>query len=605
MKCVLWTFLVVACGSPSGAVVPLDGSADAGGDAEVPDDASGHDAPYVIDAAIDGGVDIAIPTGTCSASGWCWVNPAPQGNGLRAVSAVAPDDVWVAGLGGVALHHDGQAWRARAQGLSGRIDHLARVGTELWAAGSEGTFRFDGTSWARPAGAPSGPAAALVSAGAGDLWVASGTLVHHLAAGTWSQSAVPESPRALWAVSPTQAWAASSTGKLYRTVGGRWTMVASPVTTRLWTMWGASASDIWAAGDQLVRWNGTSWATWPSPCLIDRLWGNAANDVWGACFQGAVIHFDGTAWTIARPAPTEPLQFPIWSVGSSAANDVWVVGPVGRIVRFDGAGWEDVDRAVSRARITDVDGEFAVGDSATVLRRVQGVWTRLSTPFPPDRTLEAIWVRGLDDVWVGGDRLLAHFDGASWQVTNVPDHVTAIDGDASGAGWLATWGGRVARHGATGWVDLPAPGKTQLQGVWAGSPTNVWIVGRPDASNVTPACHWDGGVWACGSERLGDLQAIDGAGSTVYAVGTIVRRRQAGAWVDVPGVPDIGDFLAVRVFAHDDVIVAGTFGAAQFDGTAWSRLDLGGASSLWAIERDSAGTWIAGNGGAILLRPAS
>ncbi len=61
-----------------------------------------------LDAQVsDGGVRLSFAKGgNCSADGWCWVNPIPNGNSLNAVWADA-DGAWVVGSAGVLFHYTG------------------------------------------------------------------------------------------------------------------------------------------------------------------------------------------------------------------------------------------------------------------------------------------------------------------------------------------------------------------------------------------------------------------------------------------------------------------------------------------------------------------
>ena len=93
---------------------------------------------------------------------------------------------------------------------------------------------------------------------------------------------------------------------------------------------GASASDVWAVGDQgVIRHftGGASWDVVPSPVAADlyAVWGARPDDVWAAGDDGVVLHWDGTAWSQKKtPFAQEnrPRLYAVYGTG----DDVWVAG---------------------------------------------------------------------------------------------------------------------------------------------------------------------------------------------------------------------------------------------------------------------------------------
>jgi hypothetical protein len=51
------------------------------------------------------------PPPSCAPGILCWSNPKPQGNPIKSLWAVAPNDVWAVGDVGLMLHYDGTEWR--------------------------------------------------------------------------------------------------------------------------------------------------------------------------------------------------------------------------------------------------------------------------------------------------------------------------------------------------------------------------------------------------------------------------------------------------------------------------------------------------------------
>ena len=99
-----------------------------------------------------GTVTAGIAARVCSSGNWCWYNPLPQGNTLRAVWGAASNDVWAAGDAGTLLHFDGANWSAPTPiGAATNQDLYGLYGTsatDAWAVGLSGALvHWDGTTW--------------------------------------------------------------------------------------------------------------------------------------------------------------------------------------------------------------------------------------------------------------------------------------------------------------------------------------------------------------------------------------------------------------------------------------------------------------------------
>src|SRR5205814_164972 len=113
-----------------------------------------------------------------------------------------------------------------------------------------------------------------------------------------------------------------------------------------------SSNDVWAVGDTYTdgfyytlteHWDGTQWTivTSANPGKANHLEGLAAvssNDVWAVGeysslavvgFQPIILHWNGTAWTVAPAAPTGPTLGILYGVVALAGNDMWAVGHTG------------------------------------------------------------------------------------------------------------------------------------------------------------------------------------------------------------------------------------------------------------------------------------
>ncbi|MBI3179554.1 MAG: hypothetical protein HYZ27_07815, partial [Deltaproteobacteria bacterium] len=70
--------------------------------------------------------------------------------------------------------------------------------------------------------------------------------------------------------------------------------------------------------------------------VLRSIWGSSASDVWAVGSSGLAYHFDGGAWARVDVGAGDAGLNGVW--GSSAA-DVFVVGEQGFATHFDGVGW--------------------------------------------------------------------------------------------------------------------------------------------------------------------------------------------------------------------------------------------------------------------------
>lgn len=273
---------------------------------------------------------------------------------------------------------------------------------------------------------------------------------------------------AVAAVSATDVWAVGhafteggAEGPLIeRWNGSSWNVVTTslPDNANLYAISAVDADDIWAVGSTFsvttetfaAHWDGSSWSSVPvpSPGSSAQLLGVAAiapDDVWAVGWrdpppfgsdQTLVEHWDGSSWTIVRsPSPNASQQ--LNDVSGTSATDVWAVGyhSAGRrhhplIERWDGSAWKVVES------------------------------------FRPDKAIDLTGVAALSatDAWAVGATDTAAADGRSF---------------------VEHWDGQ-----AWGFVDEPLR-RSELHAVAAGSPGDVWMVGRQQRVD-TLTQHWDG-----------------------------------------------------------------------------------------------------------------
>jgi hypothetical protein len=522
------------CHTPGAAITVPDGGA------------TSSEAPAPVDAAADNRSPIPTSVAPVCDHGWCWMNPLPHGQKLRAIWLASDDQLWAATFEtGVAmlLTRDGWSIRPTIPGFganafwgSGPNDIWA-VGAD-WATGGEGetslVAHFDGASWTavwRGNGALTDVAGE--GADANDVWAVGGNLVLHWDGYNWSTVELPSaepggtdlaSLSAVWPVSSRDVWIGGY-GHIWHWDGAGWTeqdFLAGPVRD----LWASGPDDVYAASDILFRWDGTTWS-------------------------------QVLSWSSGRPLGAASN---VWAVTGTGPRDVWVGGFAGIISSFDGTDWTNWPEsshyltalAASSSRIVAAfdEGELRVYDRQT--------WRPATTGI--EGTMTSIGGSGPDDVWFGSRRpaALVHWNGAALESLPIPSAeqhgdawcVNDVWSTGPGEVWFAGCGGLLGRRTPTGWTLFDET-TAVLNSIWSSAPDDAWTVGSEGT-----VLHWDGAIWQ-------PVTGLPAASPTVW-------------------------FDQVRGSGRNDVWIAGN-GLAHWDGSGWSQSYPGG-SAVWANAPDDVWT---------------
>lgn len=270
----------------------------------------------------------------------------------------------------------------------------------------------------------------------------------------------------------------------------------------------------------------------------------------------------------------------LWSIWAIAQNDVW-----------------------------------AVGDSSTALHWDGLSWTLKADGLPAGIRLNGVWASGPNDVWAAGSSAtlsmgyIYRYDGSRWTQTHSgPRFVNWIHGTSQNdifavgtTNATATVPGDFRRwNSATStWDAILATPTRDLFGVFALSPTDVWIAGslgtllRYNGTSINPV--------TVGATN--DLQAVHAyvtsSGQTIaYAVGLsgIVVRYDGAARVTTAGTMPLNGVLATP-----EAVYATSGGGTVFKSpgitdvfTAFNN----GTDTLYGIQQAPNGiAWIAGDRG--------
>ncbi|HEY3952831.1 MAG TPA: hypothetical protein VGM53_05605 [Streptosporangiaceae bacterium] len=380
--------------------------------------------------------------------------------------------------------------------------------------------------------------------------------------------------RALTVLAAAGLLAATATGATSRAAASthtqactpKWKLVATPASLGANAqMTGAavvSGKDVWFPGSTFTP-------------------GVAAEQPW-------VLHWNGHSLKPAATVPQGPFTTRDTSAGSfDSATDGWVLGrstilPVAYpqyAARWHGGRWTITPLAVSPNPTSNGNialnavaslapgNAWAVGSFSTLvplgamIEHWDGTqWNVVPNPASSQTgaELNAITVVSASDIWAVGQQENAasvtvpfaeHWDGTAWSVVpvpagNSPSHFLAVSADSAGDVWAvgaqtepgtSDTGVNLVEHwDGTAWsvvTGLPDLGNSELQQVYAASPTDVWATvyaPRTDTDlGVDNFLHFNGTSWttvpAPGPHEYGlnyEYAGIDGTGpGNIWAAG--------------------------------------------------------------------------------------
>lgn len=290
----------------------------------------------------------------------------------------------------------------------------------------------------------------LAVAGAPDLGDAP-DLAAHVA--SWKQESSGAIFWDIWGASPTDLYAVGAgpnvTGYVYHSPGaGVWTQIK--VTGSLYAVWGSSANDVYVAGINMILRSTDAGATWKAETLpavsgswlIDALWGSGSGDIYAAGFStdstgtkvgSSILHSTGNGQWTSQYSDGSGDSFALW--GADAGHVFAVDRHTGAVVRSSGNGsWTAHGALGASASIWGLGANqlyVCAANGVTFASTDALTWTPTTLPNAGGETLEDIWGRASDDLFVVGNAgSIFHLAGGSWSREG-----------AAGAKLRALWGG--------------------------------------------------------------------------------------------------------------------------------------------------------------------
>ena len=234
--------------------------------------------------------------------------------------------------------------------------------------------------------------------------------------------------------------------------GSSWSLVASGTTSSLKAVWGSSANDVYAVGENgtILHYDGESWSemNYSTSESLSDLWGSSSTDIFVVGSSGTIIHYDGNSWSEMISTENKYLNG-IWG---SSSTDVFAVGSAWNsetnttaafILHYDGFTWREKTSNIS-GFLDDVWGSsandvYVVGENGTILHYDGSTWNPMDSGITS--SLFSIWGSSSTDIFAVGDfGIILHYF-----IPKVPSVTTAVI--SSIASTTASSGGDVTDDG--------------------------------------------------------------------------------------------------------------------------------------------------------------
>jgi hypothetical protein len=322
----------------------------------------------------------------------------------------------------------------------------------------------------------------------------------------------------------------------------------------------------------------------------------SSNDIWAAGVRGAIVHWDGKAWTPARVPTNDSLR----SIWGTSPSDVWVGGDNGDLFHCDGKGWTPSPSGTTlpirqiwgtspsdiwAMATTDL---YSSGSADSSVLHWNGMgWSQVALPVQAQQPEQKVlWGVSKKDVWVGGcgeldglfRTILYHWDGATW-TQSLPENEGCISGLA-GTSATDIWATAFNRYRC----DDDGEGSFSVCTSYA-------------------AMHWDGNGWSTEDGPNPGFEVLLSAGiagevwaESPQAQGFDLYRQAAGAWTKVttldPDTHPLANGFSARVIsgasAADAWFLGQTGKIEHWNGQILSQLNqaLPDIVAMWGVSDD-------------------
>lgn len=514
-------------------------------------DAPGLRCPQAVARLADGSLVVLNSPNLLRYRNGAWTTEELPVSGYATTLASVGNTIFVGGAGGRVLRWQG-SWTTTALGVSGDVNQLsASEDGTVYAATGGGTsaqlHRFSNGSWqVVDAGVPWTFITGLQVYSASEVFVggaiAGGFTTVRFNGSGWSApspaAAVPSFFRS-FAAAGSARYGMTAQGEVYRWTGTSWTLEQATGMQHAQIVGGAN----WlvAAG-----WHGSSWrqsnGNWrrlTNVPALTALWASSPTFMLAGGNEGAIEHFDGTAWRSVMPAGARHVRA-IYGVDST---DVWV-SATGMFYRYRQRSWDSIPHAfgdISAFWGDRRDRIYAAATNGRILRFDGTAWQQVAQLSSGLLALTGVALpNGSLVMYAGGFGQLFRSTGGAWSAEPIGGAtVYSIYAADTAHVYAATAGAAPLRRVNGQWVAMP--GVTGAYWIGGTGPSDLYAGGceaphRFDGTSWQPLPVTGPYSLVCGYFG-GSYHAVFRTGG--FVVGQMLRTLLVGVGPQgqMPGVP--------------------------------------------------------------------
>lgn len=426
-----------------------------------------------------------------------------------------------------------------------------------------------------------------------------GTIIHYDGT-SWEHQNSPTTVRlrGVWGTGPSNVYAVGDLGTILRYDGVEWKNESSGAAENLFELWGTGPEGIFVVGESgtILRYDGADWKSIsdiPVHTTLRSVWGTSSDNVFAVGLFREILHYDGQTWrrSLENDGSSRIRWHGIWGF---ASDSVYVVGEDdgdSRIMYYDGNDWSPPDGTESEESFNGVWGTgatdiFVAGNEGFIQHYDGDSWERTDVPVSGD--IQAIWGTDSEVFAVGEDGALVHMARATWEPVDVDTNelVRDIWGTSDGEEMFLVGNDGLIRHyNGEDWISFPSTpdDDTNLHSVWGTRTNNVWSVGK-----YGTILHYDGLTWeGQDSPTTKDLYGLWGRNAdSIFAVGvdgTIIQYENSN-WRKIESPTFESLFAIWGTPESDDIWAAGRNGTlVHFDGDEWHAIHGFASEHLYQI----------------------
>lgn len=244
----------------------------------------------------------------------------------------------------------------------------------------------------------------------------------------------------LWGSSPQDVWAAGSGGSadlcLWHFDGVSWKQDKSGPSSNLMSVYGFAQNNVWTCDGGIFHYNGQNWSTnyqynvTGERLLLNNIWGDGPNNIYAVGgidildgsgnYKGAVMHFNGSAWSIVS-IPDLRVDF-AWIRKDQNDGKYYLtatryesVGDTEKIYQLDGNTVKQIYSGQDVATVNEVAGNVYLCIGKTIYKYQNNKLISWKD-FSGTTYLGRMWGRSEKDFFGVTNGGLAHYNGTNLQL---------------------------------------------------------------------------------------------------------------------------------------------------------------------------------------------